>query len=161
MVILGKEEGLKEELTQIGKKMPAGLPLLCQCADITLHEIACWITPPILLFGFDDLCFSTGRFATLVAGLQASQGAREFLEAFVTSLGLLPVWIQDSAGLVLPRLVCSLANEAAFACGEGVADAASIDLAMKSGMSMPLGPIEWAAELGYGRVVRVLNHLHE
>jgi 3-hydroxybutyryl-CoA dehydrogenase len=53
-----------------------------------------------------------------------------------------------------------LANEAAFAIGEGVADPDTIDLAMQLGTNYPKGPLKWAAQLGYRRVVSVLEHLH-
>jgi 3-hydroxybutyryl-CoA dehydrogenase len=69
------------------------------------------------------------------------------------------VWIADSPALILPRLVCMLANEAAFAVGEGVADGDTIDRAMTLGVNYPQGPLAWAQEIGHGRVVAVLDHL--
>jgi 3-hydroxybutyryl-CoA dehydrogenase len=74
-------------------------------------------------------------------------------------LGRLPHWVEDSPALILPRIVCMLANEAAFAVGEGVAEADTVDLAMRLGTNYPRGPLEWARQLGYGRVVAVLDHL--
>jgi 3-hydroxybutyryl-CoA dehydrogenase len=71
-----------------------------------------------------------------------------------------PVWVQDSPGLVLPRIVAMLANEAAFAVQEGVAGAETIDLAMRLGVNYPIGPLAWAQALGHERVLSVLDHLY-
>jgi 3-hydroxybutyryl-CoA dehydrogenase len=79
----------------------------------------------------------------------------------VRGLGKLPVWLEETPGLVLPRLVYSLANEAAFALQDGVSDAAGIDTAMRLGLNYPRGPLAWAESLGHRTVVAVLNHLHE
>ena len=60
---------------------------------------------------------------------------------------------------VLERVVCQLANEAAFAAGEGVAPPDDIDAAMRLGLNHPRGPFEWARELGPGHVVATLDGL--
>ena len=52
-----------------------------------------------------------------------------------------------------------LANEAAFALGEGTADETTIDLAMKLGANYPVGPLEWMHRIGPDKVLRVLEHL--
>ena len=61
----------------------------------------------------------------------------------------------------MPRIVCMLANEAAFAQGEGVAEPETIDLAMRLGVNYPKGPLAWAKELGYRKVISVLDHLQQ
>jgi len=52
-----------------------------------------------------------------------------------------------------------LANEAAFAALEGVAQPDKIDQAMKLGLNYPKGPLAWAKEIGYTQIVAVLDHL--
>ena len=76
------------------------------------------------------------------------------------SLGRLPVWIDDVPGLVLPRVVGMLINEAAFALQDGIADEETIDLAMKLGVNYPRGLLAWGRELGWGRILAILEHLH-
>ena len=60
---------------------------------------------------------------------------------------------------VLERIVSQLANEAAFAAGEGVAAPADIDAAMRLGLNHPRGPFEWVGRLGAEHVVGVLDEL--
>jgi 3-hydroxybutyryl-CoA dehydrogenase len=64
-------------------------------------------------------------------------------------------------GLVLGRILCQLVNEARFALGEGIASASDIDTAMRLGFNWPLGPFELEERIGPGRVVAVLDALHE
>ena len=60
---------------------------------------------------------------------------------------------------ILERVVSQLANEAAFAAGEGVAAPAEIDAAMRLGLNHPRGPFEWVERLGATHVVATLDGL--
>ena len=52
-----------------------------------------------------------------------------------------------------------LANEAADAVNQGVATIADVDIAMRTGVNYPLGPLGWADALGLGAVQKVLTNL--
>ncbi len=160
LVIAGISEGLKEKLASLERQLPAEALILCQCADVTLMELAADMKAPERLVGFDGLFFADGQVATLVASPTLTDRARQAAENFIASLGRLPIWVNDAPGLVLPRIVCMLANEAAFAAGEGIAEPDEIDRAMQLGVNYPKGPLAWARELGLVRVVAVLDHLH-
>ena len=62
--------------------------------------------------------------------------------------------------MVLPRIVCMIANEAAFALMENIASPKDIDIAMKLGTNYPHGPIEWANRIGIHQVVHTLDALY-
>jgi 3-hydroxybutyryl-CoA dehydrogenase len=81
------------------------------------------------------------------------------VETLMASLGLRTEWIGDGAALVLPRILSMLANEAAFALGEGTAEEETIDRAMKLGANYPFGPLEWLRQVGPHKVLRILEHL--
>jgi 3-hydroxybutyryl-CoA dehydrogenase len=80
-------------------------------------------------------------------------------ERFFASLGKHVAWVGDAPGLVLGRMVCQVANECAFALGEGIGDAPDIDTGMVLGLSYPRGPLAWADEIGLDRVLRLLQAL--
>lgn len=82
--------------------------------------------------------------------------ARSFLEL----LGKKPEVVGDEAGLVFPRILALIINEAAFAYMEGTATAADIDLAMRLGTNYPQGPLAWADEIGLDDVYAVLSGLY-
>jgi 3-hydroxybutyryl-CoA dehydrogenase len=161
MITLAKKEGLMNLIVRMDRTLPEDALLICQCVDVTLTEIATWIEHPERLVGFDSLFLANGPVASLVASPVLTNQARSAAEAFFTSLGKEPIWVGDSPALILPRIICMLANEAAFAAGEGVAEMDTIDKAMLLGTNYPKGPLAWANELGYITVVDILDHLHD
>ncbi|MEB3285482.1 MAG: 3-hydroxyacyl-CoA dehydrogenase NAD-binding domain-containing protein [Candidatus Sericytochromatia bacterium] len=67
----------------------------------------------------------------------------------------------DLPGLIGPRTLVMLINEAAFAVESGVATPEAIDRAMCLGTGYPCGPLEWADRVGPDRVVALLRTLRE
>jgi 3-hydroxybutyryl-CoA dehydrogenase len=155
----GRREGLEGLLRSLDHALPPSVPILCQCADVTVAELASWMRHPERMVGFDGLFLQGGPLTSLVASHDLQDTVRAAVEDLLAGLRRSPLWIADTPGLVLPRIVCTLANEAAFAAGEGVADPETIDRAMQLGTNYPKGPLAWARELGYGKVVSVLEHL--
>lgn len=160
VIAAGREEEAARLAAWYDQSLPPDVPLLVQSADITLSELSAAVQSPERLVGFDGLFFAEGNAATLVAGPKLSEGVGARVESFVGTLGLEAEWVKESPALVLPRIVCQLVNEAAFAYLEGVADAETIDLAMRLGVNYPRGPLEWGKALGYGKVLAVLDHLY-
>jgi 3-hydroxybutyryl-CoA dehydrogenase len=160
VITMGRSEGLKKYVVEMERELSPEVPLLCQCADATLTEIATWIEHPERLVGFDGLFFYNGRVATLIPSPTLHPQCRARVDQFIRSLGRLPIWVTDSPGLVLPRLVAMLGNEAAFALLDKVADANTIDLAMRLGVNYPRGPLAWAKEIGYTQTIAILDHLY-
>ncbi|MEX1246932.1 MAG: 3-hydroxyacyl-CoA dehydrogenase NAD-binding domain-containing protein [Anaerolineales bacterium] len=161
IVAAGRQEEAARLIAWYDQSLPPEVPLLIQCADISLSEAAAWVQHPERLVGFDGLFFVEGSAATLVDSGRLETGVKMGVEASIGHLGKQPIWIQDSPALVLPRIVCQLTNEAAFAELEGVADGATIDLAMRLGVNYPKGPLEWGRAIGFGKVLVVLDHLFD
>jgi 3-hydroxybutyryl-CoA dehydrogenase len=65
----------------------------------------------------------------------------------------------ENAPVVLTRLGATIANEACFALGEGVASPEDINTAMRLGYNWPIGPLEWGERLGWSRALGVLEEL--
>jgi 3-hydroxybutyryl-CoA dehydrogenase len=76
-------------------------------------------------------------------------------------LGLHIAHVQEAPGGVLPRIVCQLVNECAFALGEGVGSAQDIDTGMVLGLNHPRGPLAWGEQIGFERVLAQLDALCE
>ena len=158
-VVAGREEGSRAILERFDRGLASDVPILCQTSDQTLAEAVEGLPGRARVFGFDGLFAAPGKVITLVAGRDAAPDARQRVEQVVAVLGLRAEWIGDGAGLVLPRVMAMLANEAAFALGEGTTDEATLDLAMKLGANYPFGPLEWMRRIGPATVLRVLEHL--
>ena len=84
--------------------------------------------------------------ATVPAPLTLVEVTGEAGERAFAELGLHTARVRPSAVGVLPRIVCQVINECAFALEEGVGSAQDIDAGMTLGMNYPRGP----ARLGAG-----------
>lgn len=115
--------------------------------------------PNLVLF---DLAFDYAT-TTRLALTRADQCADAAFDAAVGALqatGIAVSQLDDVAGIIALRTVCMLANEGADAVNQGIASAADVDAAMKSGTNYPLGPLAWAEKLGFARVVHILENLY-
>jgi 3-hydroxybutyryl-CoA dehydrogenase len=64
--------------------------------------------------------------------------------------------ISNRVGMVSPRVVCMIINEAYFTLQEGTANKEDIDIGMKLGTAYPFGPFEWAHKIGLWDVYSLL-----
>lgn len=91
-------------------------------------------------------------------GFAASDGqAASVAESLIADLGRIGLRIADRPGLIVTRTLAQLANGAADAVLEQVADEAGIDAALRFGANYPFGPFAWMDRLGRQRVVNVLD----
>lgn len=68
-------------------------------------------------------------------------------------------WVPDQAGMVSPRVIAMIINEAWFALQEGVSTKEEIDIAMQLGTNYPYGPFRWGEMIGLRKIVDLLTHL--
>ncbi len=144
----------------LDRLLPAGAPLLtcCHAASATLTAAA--IGGATRVVGFAWLPPWDGRATVeLARAVQTADGAAAAADDVWRAAGLEPVWVGDSAGLVLPRIVACLANEAAFALMDRTATAGDIDRAMMLGTRYPRGPLAWADVIGLDHVLATLDEL--
>lgn len=69
--------------------------------------------------------------------------------------------VQSRVGMVTPRIIFMIINEAYFTVQEGTASKTDIDLGMKLGTAYPKGPFEWCEEIGIANVYETLAALYE
>lgn len=72
---------------------------------------------------------------------------------------LVPIRVKESPAFLVNRLLVPILNEACFALDEGVATSRDIDLAMKTGAGMPMGPFELADLIGLDVALEVSETL--
>ncbi len=68
-------------------------------------------------------------------------------------------WVADIKGMVTPRTIAMIVNEACFALNQNISSPAEIDIALKLGTSYPKGPFEWAKQIGPSRIIQLLTAL--
>ena len=80
------------------------------------------------------------------------------IENFLQTIGKSGIKNQElKLGFHYPRVISMIVNEAYFALDDNLATAEAIDLAMKSGVNYPLGPIEWGQKIGLKHIINLLS----
>jgi len=69
--------------------------------------------------------------------------------------------VEDRVGMVTPRVIFMIINEACYTVQEGTASMKDIDTSMKLGTNYPYGPFEWADRIGVKHVYETLNAVYE
>lgn len=69
--------------------------------------------------------------------------------------------VNSRIGMITPRVVCMIINEAFYTVQEGTATEGDIDQAMKLGTNYPHGPFEWCDKIGLNDVYETLEALYQ
>ncbi|EPL9570076.1 3-hydroxyacyl-CoA dehydrogenase [Providencia rettgeri] len=96
---------------------------------------------------------------TLTCAAQNSAQQNQHAVAFFQSLGKNVIVLPDYPALLTMRTVAMLCNEALDVVNKGVATVPDTDNAMRFGVNYPKGPLAWGAQLGWSRVLSVLEQL--
>jgi 3-hydroxybutyryl-CoA dehydrogenase len=100
------------------------------------------------------------KLVEVVKGFRTTSDTVARVRTFAESLGKLPIEVKDAPGFVVNRVLFPMINEAAYALGEGVADATGIDECMKGGCNHPMGPLALADLVGLDVVHAILESLY-
>ncbi len=95
--------------------------------------------------------------ATALAFSASNDEARQTALRLAALCGKGAIELHDRPGLVVFRTLCQLANCAADAVHDQVADADAIDRAMINGVNYPFGPMAWAKAQGFARIDAALK----
>ena len=111
------------------------------------------------LFGFNGLPTQFNRNLLEVSLLKEED--RNALAKICGKLGTQYMVVDDRVGLVTPRVLCMIINEAYYTVQEGTATREDIDLAMKLGTNYPYGPFEWCKKIGLKNVYELLAAIYD
>ena len=151
----------KKNIQALDRSLPPGTTILCSAVTIGATESARWLKKPRVFIGLS-------AFPTLirkklvelsVPAHHTDQGVEE-IKAFFTTLEKESTVVDDRIGMVMPRILAQVINEAIIASTQQLASPKAIDAAMKLGAEYPRGPIEWLADITAPQVVALLDALH-
>ena len=100
------------------------------------------------------------KLVELIRALQTSDATFEAAQSLAARLGKTAVAVADSPGFVVNRMLVPMINEAVYALAEGLASAEEIDLAMKLGLSHPIGPLALADLIGIDVCLDVMDVMY-
>lgn len=137
-----------------------GQVVFCSAATVQLAALAHPYSPDRLctLIGFNGLPTLFNREVLEVSLLRPDDAAK--LREVCAQLGTDYLLVEDRVGMVTPRILCMIINEACYTLQEKTADVAAIDMGMKLGTNYPKGPFSWANEIGIAHVYQVLEALY-
>jgi 3-hydroxybutyryl-CoA dehydrogenase len=126
---------------------------LAQMVSTLPVELQCMLGGINALPGFIE------RLLTEVSAFRPEN--RPAIEKALTTLGLKASWVEDRVGMVTPRILFMIINEAYYTVQEGTASAEDIDLSMKLGTNYPYGPFEWSRKIGIRNIYGTLEALYQ
>ncbi len=115
--------------------------------------------PTAQLFGLNAWVGFIDQPSWEVSALVPAQAAN--LTEVLARVGIGTHFVEDHVGLVAPRVLAMILNEAHFMLQEGLATEADIDIAMKAGVNYPYGPFEWTERIGIRDLYELLAALRE
>ncbi len=150
----------QERLQALDRLLPAATPIATTTLAVTATEAAAWTSRPERVCGFGTLVpLAERELIEIAPALQTDEATIASTEAFFRSLGKETELVEDEVGLVFPRILSLIINEAAFALMEKAATPEDIDTAMKKGTNYPFGPLEWADRIGLDDIYAIVRGL--
>ena len=101
------------------------------------------------------------KLVELIRGLDTSDDTYATVNAVAESMGKTTVEGRDMPGFIVNRILMPYINEAAQALYEGIASAEDIDVAMKLGTNVPMGPLRLADYIGLDTCLAIMEVLYE
>lgn len=126
---------------------------LAELSNLADHQLKSQI------FGFNGLPTFLNRDILEVSILKNDD--KHSLTSVCNELNTEYLLVDDRVGLVTPRVICMIINEAYYTVQEGTATKEDIDLAMKLGTNYPYGPFEWCQRIGVAHVYELLEAVYE
>ncbi len=151
----------RENIAELDRLLSSGVPIITTAVTATLAEQSGWIRHPGRLVGIGALpSLLSGSLIEFSRTPITAEAAVTAAREFAAMIGKDAAVVRDAVGLVLPRILCALVNEACFALAEGIAPGNALDTAMKLGTNYPYGPMEWTERIGVRQVHAVMAALH-
>ena len=140
-------------------KSRSSLPVFVNAVKLSLAEMAFYnddIQCP--LYGFNGFHTFVNRDILEVSRLNNEDDQLErTCKALNTDFRI----VDDRVGMVTPRIVAMIINEAYYTLMEGTASRDDIDKGMKLGTAYPYGPFEWCEKIGLHDVYELLEALYD
>lgn len=156
----GTEEEKKKVLHQLDTKLSPSAVTVTSCLGTSTTQIASWTSRPEKVVGFATFFpLKDKGVIELAGGIRTDEATLGEAENLFRQLGKETARVKDAPGLIFPRILSLIVNEAVRSLDERVAVAEDIDVALQLGTNYPLGPLRWADQVGLDEVLTVLEGL--
>jgi 3-hydroxybutyryl-CoA dehydrogenase len=102
------------------------------------------------------------KLVEIIRGIQTSDSTYVAVNAAAEKMGKTTVLAaKDMPGFIVNRVLMPYINEAVYTLYEGIATVEDIDVAMKLGTNVPMGPLTLADFIGLDTCLAILEVLHD
>lgn len=140
-------------------KASNGVPVFLNAVKTSLTELTFYNGKSNDLYGFNGLPGFLNREVVEVSTVDGKND--EVLQKIFSKLESKYEVVEDRVGMVTPRIIFMIINEAYYTVQEGTASKQDIDLGMKLGTNYPYGPFEWLEKIGIHHVYETLEAIYE
>ena len=154
---------LKNKIFQeLSEKTPASTILCSNTSSISITAIAANTNRPDKVMGMHFMNpVPVMKLVELIRGLATSDETFATVTAVAVKMGKTTVEGRDMPGFIVNRILMPYINEAAQALYEGIASVEDIDVAMKLGTNVPMGPLTLADFIGLDTCLAIMEVLHD
>jgi 3-hydroxybutyryl-CoA dehydrogenase len=154
---LPNHDALVEDVIEVFPNVPVLFATPCMTST---HLQMMYGSAATIRFNGTPALFPAQNRIELALSLGTAEDVEQYVARYFHLLGFETEVVSDVVGMVTPRVLAMLINEAAFTLQEGIATASDIDTAMKLGTNYPFGPLEWADMIGIDLVLSLLDALY-
>lgn len=134
--------------------------LATNTSTISITRIASVVKDPTRVIGMHFFVpASVMKLIEVIPGLCTDEKTKQLCIAFSEEIGKTPILAPDTPGFTVNRLLVPMWNEAAYMVMEG-GEPRDIDMAMKLGANLPMGPLELADYAGLDTVLATMTQLY-
>ena len=155
---------LKREIfSELDKTTPSHAVLATNTSSLSVTEIASATKRPEKVVGIHFFNPPvTLPLVEVIPGMETSEETVNDMIDFMSTMRnhrypMQPIKVKEVPGFLVNRILFAMMNEAYSCYDEGVASMRDIDLAMKAGAGMPMGPFELSDLVG----IDVIYHVEE
>jgi 3-hydroxybutyryl-CoA dehydrogenase len=153
-------EQKKEIFISLDKVARPDTILVSNTSTLSLTKIAEGTSRPEKIIGMHFLNpVPKVSLVEVVKALDTSDDTVTRTKAFAEKIGKRPIEVYEYPGFVTTRVIVPYLNEAMYVLLEGIASAEDIEVAMKLGYNLQIGPLELADNIGLDELLHWMQEL--
>jgi 3-hydroxybutyryl-CoA dehydrogenase len=149
-------------IDQIIAKRRDDVILASNTSSISITKLAACTSKPEQFIGMHFMNpVPVMKLVEVIPGLATNQETIDITMNLAKSFGKITTRSEDVPGFIANRLLMPYINEAVFALQEGIGSVEDIDITMKLGTNVPMGPLTLADFIGLDTCLAIMQVLHE
>ncbi|MBT8266504.1 MAG: 3-hydroxybutyryl-CoA dehydrogenase [Bacteroidia bacterium] len=147
---------------QLDEACPEDTILATNTSSISITQIAAVTKRPERVIGMHFMNpVPIMKLVEIIRGYNTSNDVTKTIMDLSSTLGKVPVEVNDYPGFVANRILMPMLNESIETLYNGVAGVQEIDTVMKLGMAHPMGPLQLADFIGLDVCLSILNVMYD